>query len=196
MIVRARAALAAIAWACLAARVAGQAKQCDPDIPEISFVERVLDDKDAKGARSVLLADLNGDGDVDVAAAMSDPNYAMFRWYRSKQHASYGNLTFHAATLDTTPQEAWSIHAADVNGDGDVDLLLSQGTSPGGSFIQWQPPARHSPSPHLRPRRPRPRPARGDARRAGTKTTAGRRPSPTPRAWCIKLTPGAKWPGR
>ena len=193
-----RAALAALA--CLAARVAGQTKVCDTmdedgNAIELTFPEHVLDENDAKGARSVLLADLNGDGDVDVAAAMSDPNAAMFRWYRSK-HASPGNLTFRAATLQTTPQEAWSIHAADVDGDGDVDLLLSQGTSSGGSFIQWQPPARHSPSPHLRPRRPRPRPARGDARRAGTKTTAGRRPSPTPRAWCIKLPPGATWPRR
>ena len=95
-----RAALAALA--CLAARVAGQTKVCDTmdedgNAIELAFPEHVLDENDAKGARSVLLADLNGDGDVDVAAAMSDPNYAMFRWYRSK-HASHGNLTFHAAT--------------------------------------------------------------------------------------------------
>ena len=184
-----RAALAALV--CLAARVAGQAKQCDLTDEngvaiELTFPEHVLDNNDARGARSVLLADLNGDGDVDVAAAMSDPNAAMFRWYRSK-HASPGNITFRAATLQTTPQAAWSIHAADVDGDGDVDLLMSQGTSSGASYIQWQPPARHSPPPPPppRPRRPRPRPARGDARRAGTRTTAGRRPSPTPRCCMI-----------
>ena len=95
-----RAALAALA--CLAARAAGQTKQCDltdenGDAIDLTFPEHVLDDNDARGARSVLLADLNGDGDVDVAAAMSDPNAAMFRWYRSK-YGSPGNLTFRAAT--------------------------------------------------------------------------------------------------
>ena len=158
-----RAALAALA--CLAARVAGQAKQCDltdenGDAIELTFPEHVLDDNDARGARSVLLADLNGDGDVDVAAAMSDPNAAMFRWYRSK-YGSPGNLTFRAATLQTTPQAAWSIHAADVDGDGDVDLLMSQGTAGPASYIQWQPSARQSPPSYARD-------ARGPAQREAT----------------------------
>ena len=64
-----RAALAALA--CLAARVAGQAKQCDLTDEngvaiELTFPEHVLDNNDARGARSVLLADLNGDGKLDA----------------------------------------------------------------------------------------------------------------------------------
>ena len=46
-----RAALAALA--CLAARVAGQFKVCDPSFPEIIFHKHVLVD-DLDGARGVL----------------------------------------------------------------------------------------------------------------------------------------------
>ena len=60
-----RAALAALA--CLAARVAGQTKQCDPSIPDIIFRRKQLDA--ASSGVAVLAADLNGDSDVDIAAA-------------------------------------------------------------------------------------------------------------------------------
>ena len=138
MIVRARAALAAIAWACLAARAAGQTKQCDPSIPEIIFRRKVLDDA-ATGGVAVLAADLNGDSDVDIAAAFYSSEE--FRWYKNKLYSNTtnGNITFNQATVaqSSAPSKPHSIHAADVDGDGNVDLLLSYGVSNPESFVSW-----------------------------------------------------------
>ena len=138
MIVRARAALAAIAWACLAARAAGQTKQCDPSIPEIIFRRKVLDDA-ATGGVAVLAADLNGDSDVDIAAAFYLEDE--FRWYKNKLYSNTtnGNITFNQATVaqSSAPSKPHSIHAADVDGDGHVDLLLSYGETTSLSFVSW-----------------------------------------------------------
>ena len=90
-----RAALAALA--CLAARVAGQTKQCDPSIPEIIFRRKMLDDA-ASGGVAVLAADLNGDSDVDIAAAFYSSEE--FRWYKNKLYSNTttGNITFNQHT--------------------------------------------------------------------------------------------------
>ena len=129
-----RAALAALA--CLAARVAGQAKQCDPDVPEIIFRKERIDDAASNG-KAVLAADLNGDGDIDIAAAMHGDN--KFKWYKNDLFTGpNGNISFAAHDVVTgaiiSPN---GVQAADVDGDGDVDLLLSYGTSDSNSFLQW-----------------------------------------------------------
>ena len=130
-----RAALAALA--CLAARVAGQTKQCDPDL-EVIFRRKVLDDA-ATGGVAVLAADLNGDSDVDIAAAFYSSEE--FRWYKNKlsSNTTNGNITFNQATVaqSSAPSKPHSIHAADVDGDGHVDLLLSYGGTSPESFVSW-----------------------------------------------------------
>ncbi len=130
-----RAALAALA--CLAARVAGQAKQCDPLIPDIKFNDVRIDDAVSNG-RAVLAADLNGDGDIDIAAAIQGDD--KFKWYKNDLFTGpNGNISFSAHDVVTTSAitSPNGVHAADIDGDGDADLLLSYGTSDSNSFLQW-----------------------------------------------------------
>ena len=129
-----RAALAALA--CLAARVAGQTKQCDPAQPEVKFRKHRIDDAVSNG-KAVLAADLNGDGDIDIAAAIKGDN--KFKWYKNKLfNGTNGNISFAARDVVTTSAitSPSGVQAADIDGDGDVDLLLSYGTGTS-SFLQW-----------------------------------------------------------
>jgi len=70
------------------------------------------------GARSVAAADLDGDGDVDVVTASAiDDEIA---WYENQDgQGGFGPQRIISAFAD----EAVSVFAADVDGDGDVDVL-------------------------------------------------------------------------
>ena len=72
----------------------------------------------ALGARSVVVADVDGDGDPDVLSASN--NDSSVRWYEN-DGASPPVWTSH--TISTTALAARSVFAADVDGDGDVDAL-------------------------------------------------------------------------
>ncbi|MGQ0701199.1 MAG: FG-GAP-like repeat-containing protein [Panacagrimonas sp.] len=72
----------------------------------------------AAGARSAYAADLDGDGDVDVlSASYIDDKIA---WYENDGMPDPG-FTLH--TISTTADSAFSVFAADLDGDGDVDVL-------------------------------------------------------------------------
>ncbi len=93
-----------------------------------SFLRRVItQDPDgsgpleglADGARSLVAADLDGDGDSDIAfAAMFD-----FGWFENNG-ASPPNFTPHILGGGALPL---FVHAADMDRDGDVDLLTASG---------------------------------------------------------------------
>jgi len=119
----------------LAARVVAQTKQCDPNVPEVAFQEMPLDD-DFVGGRGVLAADLNGDGDADLLAVSHTGN--LFKWFENKLHPGL-NISFTGRDVVNarTAKDAWSAHAADLDGDGDIDLLLSYGLVAADSFVTW-----------------------------------------------------------
>ncbi len=72
----------------------------------------------AGNAFSVFAADVDGDGDVDaLSASLGDDTIA---WYEN-DGASPPAWT--ARTISTAADGAWSVFAADVDGDGDVDAL-------------------------------------------------------------------------
>ncbi len=83
----------------------------------------------ADGARSVVAADLDGDGDVDVLAASSlDDTIA---WFENLDGAG----TFGPERLiSTTADGAASVAVADMNLDGDLDVLCA---SPLDDTIAW-----------------------------------------------------------
>ncbi|MDA9628624.1 FG-GAP-like repeat-containing protein, partial [Flavobacteriaceae bacterium] len=72
----------------------------------------------ADGARSVYAADMDGDGDMDILSASSfDDTIA---WYENNGAA---DPSWTAANLATSADGAWSVYAADMDGDGDMDIV-------------------------------------------------------------------------
>jgi hypothetical protein len=76
----------------------------------------------ADGATSVFAADVDGDGDQDVlSASLLDDKIA---WYENTDGAgSFGAQQ----VISTLTDGAWSVFAADVDGDGDTDVLSASG---------------------------------------------------------------------
>ena len=73
---------------------------------------------DAASARSVFAADVDGDGDVDVLSASFGDN--SIAWY---ENVSGDGASWTASTIASDASLAVSVFAADVDGDGDVDVL-------------------------------------------------------------------------
>ena len=66
----------------------------------------------------VYVADIDGDGDLDiVSASMNDDTIA---WYENNGAA---NPTFTAANIDTNADGAHDVKVADMDGDGDLDIV-------------------------------------------------------------------------
>lgn len=79
--------------------------------------ERVISPS-VDGARSVHTADLDGDGDPDVVAGGTDDDTIL--WFENTD----GDATFSASkTISTTADGAWDVYAADLDGDGDLEVL-------------------------------------------------------------------------
>jgi len=72
----------------------------------------------ADSARSVYAADVDGDGDLDVLSASADDD--KIAWYESDGSSP---PTFTSHVIATTADHARSVYAADVDGDGDLDIL-------------------------------------------------------------------------
>ena len=72
----------------------------------------------ADGANSVHVADMDGDGDLDiVSASQVDDTIA---WYENDGAA---NPTWTAADIATSADFATDVHVADMDGDGDLDIV-------------------------------------------------------------------------
>ena len=82
----------------------------------------------ADGLRSVVAADLDGDGDVDLASASFNDN--TIAWYSNNGSGTYGPRVI----VSTGVPSAQSVAAGDVDGDGDVDLVSA---SDGDDTIAW-----------------------------------------------------------
>ena len=74
-----------------------------------------------------LLADIDGDGDLDVAHSYSNH----LSWYENTNGA--GNYVF-SQNIGSTPYYSHDLFSADLDGDGDQDLIT---TSSGLSIIYW-----------------------------------------------------------
>ena len=75
------------------------------------------------GARSVFAADLNGDGDMDVLSAAEIDN--KIAWYENLGNGDFGDPLTNQ-NLITSPanlSNANAVYAADLDGDGDLDVL-------------------------------------------------------------------------
>ena len=84
----------------------------------------------ADAAQSVFAADVDGDGDLDVLSASSSDN--TIAWYENDPGGA--GLSFTAHAISTAAYSAFSVFAADVDGDGDLDVLSA---CPGNNTIAW-----------------------------------------------------------
>ncbi len=82
---------------------------------------------DANGARTVVTADMDGDGDLDLLSASTvDDKIA---WYEND-----GSQNFTEHVISTVADGAESVTTADVDGDGDMDILSA---SFGDDKVAW-----------------------------------------------------------
>ncbi len=73
-------------------------------------------------ARSVHTADLDGDGDLDVLSASAGDN--KIAWYKNLGDGDFvGDLSNNQRTISTAARGARSVHTADLDDDGDLDVL-------------------------------------------------------------------------
>ena len=90
--------------------------QCMERSKEIFGTHQIVT-TNADGAQSVFAADIDGDGDMDLASASY--NDGKIAWYENTD----GKGTFGFQQIVTTNTDsAQSVFAADIDGDGDMDL--------------------------------------------------------------------------
>ncbi len=96
----------------------------------VSFEKATLDE-DMRGGYGVEVADINGDGLLDILALATNP--AQFAWYRNPDWQKFTLSTVADGNIDAAPK--------DIDGDGDMDVVLasefSLGNSTEGGSIHW-----------------------------------------------------------
>jgi hypothetical protein len=88
-----------------------------------TFTEHVIDAR--AGAIHVPVLDLNGDGHLDVLALLSQQHERVVAYYSNAPQPG-----FTMETLYTAPHPNWGssgIQVVDLDGDGDLDILLAHG---------------------------------------------------------------------
>ena len=84
---------------------------------DIPFTEHVIS-SNADSARTVLALDMDGDGDIDVLSASSQDH--KIAWYENDGGSP---PSFTTRLISTSAELARYVYAADVDGDGDIDVL-------------------------------------------------------------------------
>jgi len=87
----------------------------DPLTPP-TFTKHVLT-TNATGAREVWVADINNDGRLDILGAARADNSVL--WYRNEGGVP---ATFTEFLIADDVLSSWSVYAADIDGDGDMDV--------------------------------------------------------------------------
>jgi len=98
----------------------GCPRQCG--LCNVCFVEHVITTT-ADGVQTVLAVDLDGDGDLDVVAASSSDD--TLSWYENVLDDGSKARQFRQHNLFTDREDVAFVAAADVDGDGDLDLIAS-----------------------------------------------------------------------
>ncbi|WP_296382883.1 T9SS type A sorting domain-containing protein [Winogradskyella sp.] len=100
-------------------------------IAQVEFTENVVIDQSLyiNSPQGIFSTDLDGDGDMDVLASSYFDDKLV--WFENLD-AVGGDFTQHV--ISTTIDNPWGVHAADLDGDGDMDALS---TALNGDHIIW-----------------------------------------------------------
>lgn len=98
---------------------------------QVEFTENLVIDHSlyVQSSLSVFSADLDGDGDLDVLSSSYFADKLV--WLENLDDVG-GDFTRHI--ISTTIENPWGVHAADLDGDGDMDVLAA---ALGGDHIIW-----------------------------------------------------------
>jgi hypothetical protein len=99
----------------------------------------------ATAATSVYAADLDGDGDLDVLSASANDD--KIAWYENEGGSGSGLFSSTTHVITKEIDYAQSVYAADLDGDGDLDVLSASHSdnkiawyeNKGGSGSSWTP---------------------------------------------------------
>ena len=92
------------------------------------WIEHTIDGS-FEGARSAYAIDLDNDGDMDVLGAADQADDITW-WENVGDDDGDGTIDWSEHTIDGDFLSAYSVHAADIDGDGDIDVLgASNGNS-------------------------------------------------------------------
>lgn len=83
------------------------------------------------GPLTVLCADLDSDGDMDVLSSSSYPPNNKIAWYENTD----GQGSFGEIQIIETEVGGVTVHAADIDGDSDMDVLFRGSTNEGNGIV-------------------------------------------------------------
>jgi surface protein len=83
-------------------------------------------------AHSVFAADIDGDGDMDIVSASAGDD--TIAWYENNGDP---NPSFTAANISTSADNVQSVFAADMDGDGDMDIVSPDSNTPNNESVVW-----------------------------------------------------------
>jgi hypothetical protein len=96
----------------------------------VTWTRQIISDM-AFGGHGICIADINGDGRPDVLAALIDAG--KFLWY---ENGGGSPITWTEHVLDSTAPGAGSLRAADLDLDGDLDIVGACYTA--GEYYWWE----------------------------------------------------------
>lgn len=98
-----------------------------------NFGSRQIIDSTGLYANVVFAADIDGDGDMDVVFASNGDNEVA--WYENLD--GLGNFG-PKQTITNTLHKAWTVYAADLDNDGDIDVLATSVETFGGEVVWFE----------------------------------------------------------